>query len=410
MEIRMAGVDFGKAALEQREALAFTKTQAVSGMHEALRQPGVAGCVIYSTCNRTELWLCAEDSSEADPRGLLCALKGVGEKQFFRVLTQRRGAAAVRHLFETACGLHSRIWGEDQIITQVRDAAQLAVNEGTAGKILGKLFQTAVTCAKKVKTQVRFSAGGSSVATAAVARCEELRGPVKGLRCLVIGSGNMGFLAARALISAGAEVEMTLRRYKYGVSAVPEHCGAVPYDDRMEKIADADLVFSATASPHYTLRSVPVGDICAKNPKPRIFVDLAVPRDMESAIGEIPGCRLLTIDDIPCGVREEERARTEARCRQIIGHYIGEFEKQLLAWSSLPAIRNLSEELAAALERALVKELEQTGLSTEQRLQFGKTAKELIRKKAGGTLFAFRDWMAENTGDAPEADAAETAR
>lgn len=398
MNIFMAGIDSGSAALRQREAFAFTKTQAVQAMHAAAKLPGVEGCVIIFTCNRTELWLYAEEDGRADPAELLCSLKGQAEEPFRDIITVRQGWEAVRHLFETACGLHSLIWGEDQIVTQIRSAADLALAEGTTGKVLGKLFQEAVACAKKIKTQVRFAAGNSSVAAAAIESCGELCGSVKGLRLLVVGSGEMGRLTAQAFAEAGAEVTMTLRQYRYGISVIPDNCGSLPYDGRYAGVKDADIIVSATSSPHHTLGLEPVREACAANPKRRIFLDLAVPRDVDSRIAELPDCRLLTIDDIPCRVRAEEKAAVEAQCRKIIGHYIREFEKQLIAWSTLPAVHSLAHEFQDSLCEGLEKELQQSAVSPEEMKIALNAARRISEEKACKMLFAFRDWMEKDAG------------
>lgn len=398
MNIVMAGIDSERVSLGQREAFAFTKTQAVQAMNSMTELPGMEGCVIVSTCNRTELWLCTEDDGRANPAELLCSLKGLAEEPFKDVITVRRGGEAIRHLFETACGLHSLIWGEDQIVTQIRNAAGLAVTKGTAGKVLGKLFQEAVTCAKKIKTQVRFAAGNSSVAAAAIEKCGELYGSVKGLRCLVIGSGEMGRLAAQAFAAHGAEVAMTLRQYKYGISVIPDKCESLPYDERYAGIKDADIVVSATSSPHHTLLFEPVQEACAAKAKSRIFLDLAVPRDMDSRIAGLPGCRLLTIDDIPCRVRVEEKAAAEAQCEEIIDHYIREFEKQLVAWSTLPIVQRLAGDFWVSLCDGLEQELRQRGFSPEEVKIVLDALQKHSEEKADKMLFAFRDWMEENAG------------
>lgn len=394
MEIFMAGIDFSRAALEQREGMAFTKSGALAALHKAAACPGAEGCVIISTCNRTELWLCT-DAGRPDAARLLCGLKGQPAERSAD-LVSRRGAEAVRYLFEMTCGFHSLVWGEDQILAQVKEAAERSVLEGTAGKVLAKLFQDAVTTAKEVKTRVRFSQGSPSVATAAVRACTERFGSLRGLNCLVVGSGNMGFLAAEEFVSAGAEVCVTLRRYKYGVSAVPDRCTAVPYDDRLARVADADIVVSATASPHCTLEAGPVAEACAGKPKKRLFFDLAVPRDIDPAVGALPGCGLLTVDDISAGLREEEQEAVFRQCRPILDRGIAGFEKQLFAWASLPAVESISKEFAASLRDELVKQLESTGLTPEERLRFSEVSFGLLRKRSRRALFAFRDWAAEN--------------
>lgn len=392
MNIAMAGVDFERAALEQREAAAFTKQQAAAGLQKAVSWPGVEGCVIVSTCNRTDLWLYGEN---CDPGRLLCALKDLPYERFSGLLTQRRGDEAVRYLFETACGLHSRVWGEDQIITQIKDAAGLAMREGTVGKVLAKLFQAAVTAAKEVKTQVRFPHGSPSVAAAAVQLCENARGLLRACNCLVIGSGNMGCLAAEKFAAAGANVCITLRRYKYGISPLPENCGAVPFEKRMERLGEADIVVSATASPHFTLRAEETAAVCAAFPRERLFLDLAVPRDIEPAVAKLPGCTVLTIDDIPGCLTAEEKADTERQCRRIIDRHIGEFKKWQAARASLPVIEALSGEAASALRNELLEELKPAGLSPEERRRFADAAYAQIFRRVRSTLFSFRDWTEE---------------
>ena len=403
MEIVMAGIDFSRAALEQREKMAFTKSESAEALHKAAAFPGVKGCIIVSTCNRTELWLCTENGSP-DAATLLCGLKG-RPAGLSAALSARRGNEAVRYLFEMACGFHSLIWGEDQILAQVKDAAERSVREGTAGKILAKLFQSAVTTAKEVKTRVCFPKGSLSAATAAVRACAGHFGSVRCLRCLVIGSGNMGFLAAKEFTAAGANVCVTLRRYKYGVSAVPDHCMAVPYDDRLERVADADVIVSATSSPHRTLEASSVAAACAGRPKKRLFLDLAVPRDIDPAIGSLSECGLLTIDDISAGLRQEKQAAVMARCCPIIDHGIAGFESQLFAWASLPAVESISEKCAVSMRDGLMKELENSGLSPEEQQRFAEASFGLLRKHSRRALFAFRDWTAENirfSGEEPK--------
>lgn len=400
----MAGIDAGSAALGRRAAFAFTKTEAAQAMREALRLAGLEGCVLFSTCNRTELWCCREDGAPLDPAALLCRLKGLPAEEYDGLLTVRREGEAVSHLFETACGLQSQIFGEDQILAQVKDAVAAARAAGTAGKTLGRLFQCAVSCAKKVKTRVMFPSGGASVAQAAAKTLRELCGGLRGRRCLVVGNGAMGRDMAETLIAAGAEVVMTLRQYKHGVCAVPQGCGTVLYDGRFEALQEAEIAVSATTSPHFTLRAEPVAKVCAKAPGSRVFLDLAVPRDIEPAVGELPGCRLLTIDDIPCGVRQEERALAVERCREIIAAEIEEFGRLREAQRLYPVIRELSGRLADAFAGQLEERLVKAGLPAEQREELLELAKNLANDNAEKTLYAFRDWLEEDRAAAEAAE------
>jgi len=393
MKICMVGIDFNSAPLEQRELFAFTKSQAADAMHSVVMLPWVNGCVIYSTCNRTEMWLCTENDAKTDTAELFCSLKDIAKEQCRVTVTQKEGPKAVRHLFETACGLHSQIWGEDQIITQIKNAVALAAKEGTAGKVLNKLFQSAVTSAKKIKTQVRFSTGGESVAEAVADKLSTVCGSFNTLRCVVVGNGEMGRMMAHILCEKGADVSMTLRQYKKGVCIIPENCGSIAYDDRILAVKSADIIVSATSSPHYTLHFDQVKAAVCENPKRRIFIDLAVPRDIESEIGGLCGCTLLTVDDFPCRIREEEKAAVMAQCGSIIDYYIDEFERQLFAWSSLPVIQKLCGKLSETVRQELSAALMDSAVPMPQNEKILNAAQDAIEKNADKILFSFRDWM-----------------
>ena len=134
MNIKMAGIDHSKAGVEAREAFSFTKSAAEGAMKQVREEFGADGCVILSTCNRTELWL--DGGENLDPLDILCRLKGVNPDEAAPYITVRRDEEAVGHLLRTACGMNSRLFGEDQIITQVGDAGDFARELKTSGPVL----------------------------------------------------------------------------------------------------------------------------------------------------------------------------------------------------------------------------------------------------------------------------------
>ena len=277
MSLVMSGLDCHRASIALRERLAFSQQEVRELLVWLRHQPGVEGCVLLSTCNRTELYFSGETDT---PWRLLCRGAGVPEAELEPYFTTRTGTDAARHLMEVACGLHSQILGEDQIITQVRTAMELSQEEKTADPVLAALFRRAVTAGKRARTEVHVARGVPSMGT----RCREILqrelGELAGKKVLVIGNGQMGRLAAELLHEAGARVQVTLRSYRHGETVVPAGCGTVPYEDRLEAMEGMDALVSATASPHYTLTMAQLETVAHP---PRVAVDLAVPRDIDPA-------------------------------------------------------------------------------------------------------------------------------
>ena len=275
MSLVMSGLDCHRASIALRERLAFSQQEVRDLLLWLRHQPGVEGCVLLSTCNRTELYLSGETDT---PWRLLCRGAGVPEEELESYFTTRTGTDAAKHLMEVACGLHSQILGEDQIITQVRTAMELAQEEKTADPILAALFRRAVTAGKRARTEVHVARGVPSMGT----RCREILqqelGNLAGKKVLVIGNGQMGRLAAELLHEDGARVQVTLRSYRHGETVVPAGCGTVPYEERLAAMEGIDALVSATASPHYTLTLRQLETVARP---PRVAVDLAVPRDID---------------------------------------------------------------------------------------------------------------------------------
>ncbi len=343
----MSGLDYQKTEMALRERLSFP-TERVRTLDCTLAgMNGVTGAVLLSTCNRTELYLTAEDDI-APPGRLLCQAAGEDWSVFAPCFITREGEDAARHLLEVASGLRSQIWGEDQIITQVGRAMELAQESGSSNAVLSTLFRTAVAAAKDVKTHVRLTAVPSSAAEEAVALLRQRLGGLENRRAVVIGNGEMGRRAARLLRSAGCRVTVTLRTYRHGETVVPFGCETVAYDRRYTAIDGADILVSATTSPHYTVTREELERLPACPPW---VVDLAVPRDVEPAVGTLEGVTLFNVDDFS-GSPQETDAESLTHAEQIIEQHLREFYQWWDYRDSLPAIG----ELKAALSRRFAAE------------------------------------------------------
>ena len=293
MNIVMSGLEHSLAPIHLRERLSFTKLQNAEMIGKIYDFPHISGCVLLSTCNRTELYLsCTE---EVNPGELLCKAAGMEYTQYQQMFVTHSGQQAVQHLMEVSAGLRSRIWGEDQIISQVRDAISIARQAHTTDPVLETLFRFAISAGKEVRTKARLTAVSSSAASMAVALIKEKLGPLTHKKAMVIGNGEMGRLAASLLQKEGCNVLVTLRSYRHGETIVPPGCGVVPYDERMQHMNGMDILISATTSPHYT---VTADQLSSLSHPPVIAVDLAIPRDIQPEAGNLPGLSLYNIDDL----------------------------------------------------------------------------------------------------------------
>ena len=276
MNLTMSGLDCHRASLALREKLAFSGQRAQQLLRRLREQPGIEGCVLLSTCNRTELYL--SGTPEETPWRLLCREAGIPEDTLEPYFVTRRGRDAAAHLMEVACGLHSQILGEDQIVTQVRLAMEQAQQAHTADSTLSALFRQAVTAGKRARTEVPVTHGSPSMGSRCLEILTQELGTLEGKQILVVGNGQMGRLAAQLLHQAGAQVCMTLRTYRHGESVIPPGCHAVPFEDRLAALEGTDALVSATASPHYVLTLEQLRTVTAP---PKVAVDLAVPRDID---------------------------------------------------------------------------------------------------------------------------------
>lgn len=293
VNIIMSSLEHSLAPISLREQLSFTKVQTAEMTRKLREFPHVTGCVLLSTCNRTELYLSC--NQPVNPSELLCQAAGMEYTPYQDAFVTCSGKKAVEHLMEVAAGLRSRIWGEDQIISQVKGAIAIAREVGATDSVLETLFRSAISAGKEVRAKVRLTAVPTSAASMAVALLQEKLGELKDKKALVIGNGEMGRLSASLLQQTGCQVSVTLRTYRHGETIVPPGCGVVPYDERFEHMDGCDILISATTSPHYTVTLEQLNKISSP---PAILIDLAIPRDIQPEVGQQPDVSLYNIDDL----------------------------------------------------------------------------------------------------------------
>jgi glutamyl-tRNA reductase len=294
----MSGIDHRTAGVAQREHYALSAARQRRVLAVAGENPEILGALVLSTCSRTEIYLSLKENASVDPFSLIGAENDPHESL--------SGRECFYHLVQTASGALSRIFGEDQIIAQVKDAVAFAREQRALDNVLEVFFRTGVACAKQIKTELRFPGGGANIAGAAA---EVLRSEKNIRAVLVIGSGEIGRMAAQSLSAAGCEVTMTLRQYAGSQVSAPPGVKVIPYEERYERLSAFDAVLSATKSPHCTVLREKLDGI---SPMPRVFLDLAVPRDIDPAVGELPGVTLYDVDSV------SDRAERAAARRDVM--------------------------------------------------------------------------------------------
>jgi len=390
LSIFMIGIDHNKASVDVRALFSFTKKAAGEAMLAFKELDGIHGCVILSTCNRMEVWVSAQKDWDADRLyGQLCALRQVSGGPYRGYFVSRKEREAVEHLFYLTSGLKSQILGEDQILTQVKDALSLAREAFSTDGVLEVLFRMAVTAGKRIKTEVAFHRADPSVIHQAIRTLQQKGFEVQGRRCMVIGNGEMGKMAAQTLTEAGGDVTVTIRQYRSGMVNIPQGCQRIDYGRRMELVPQCDLVVSATASPNLTLREELFKEITLT--KPLILIDLAVPRDIETGLGEWEGITLYDMDSFRVSETDPEMEESFQQADGIVREQMDEFYQWLEGRDVIPRIQKIQSESVRDLDLRIHKVLQKTPMEEADRQKLAQTIEKAAGKVVNKLIFGLRD-------------------
>lgn len=319
MEIITVGVSHETAPVAVRERISFTKKKQAE-LLRYIKQNIAKECVILSTCNRCEFYIAGGSGDK-----LTEYIKSLTDDCVMKYLRVLKNDDCAEHLMLTAAGLRSMILGEDQILGQVKDAHETAMKNDACGPYLNTLFRLAVTGAKRVKTDTLLSKTPVSAATVAIKLCRETLGALDGKNVLVIGaSGKTGSIVLKDLTSVkNVNLYATSRRHGESVNKI-DGAVNVDYDKRYDILDICDAVISATSSPHFTLEKGKTAAALVTRKK-RLFIDLAVPRDMDIAEDEYNIYK--NIDDLKeIANRNNEIKLTETeKAKRILKSYCDEF-------------------------------------------------------------------------------------
>lgn len=360
MNIYISGVNYKTTPLAIREKLSFNLEEQRNALGQITNLPCVSECVLLSTCNRTEVYVYPAGRSFDNSliEKILCDLKGLALYDLKKYFHTYRGAKAVKHLFKVACGLDSMVLGEDQILGQVKNAYEFALELKASSSVLNTLFRDAITAAKKVKTNTGLSKNSVSVGALAVKWvCAELEGKIEDKCALIIGAGKVGAVVLKQLSVRGIKkIFLTNRSHGTAVDLSKTNGTVEPiaYNDRYSIINECDIVVSSTSSPHYTITRDALEQHLTGG-KPRYFIDLAVPRDFDASLSEINGVRYYHIDDLRKVAEKniDQRMIEAAKAEPIIEQSMADFEKWYEFRSVLPVVNDVQRFIEAVLKEKI---------------------------------------------------------
>jgi glutamyl-tRNA reductase len=382
------GMSHKTAPLALRERIALPEGRAASVLREIVRHGEIYEAVAISTCNRTEIYLVTGDPVEAESAALSCLSRqaDIRPTELMGAIYALRDEDAVRHLFEVAAGLDSMIVGEAEVQGQVKRAYELALVEGATGPISNRLFRDALAAGKRARTETAISRAQTSVSSVAVELARQTLGELEERTVLVIGAGENGELAARALHERGVEtVFVANRRYDRAIGLAQRFGGtAVRFEDMLPKLIETDIVVSATASPHQIVGREELAEVMSqRDGRPLLLIDIAVPRDIDPEVREVAGATLYDMDDLQRQVSRNMGSReAEARrARAIVVEEVERFAQWRASLDVVPTIAALRERGDAIVQQVLNENAGRwTSLSEEDRERVAMLARAVVSR------------------------------
>lgn len=329
------GVNYRSCPVAVREQFAVGRNRLAEVNSAIAALPGVAECVLLSTCNRTELYYWSENDALALPSILGYFLGDTPDAATRRTLFyHHQGSEALFHLASVASGLDSMVVGETEIFGQLKDAYRAALECGVTGGFSNRTFQNVFTIGKKVRSSSRITSGPTSVGAAAVQMAQEILGALGGTHVLVVGAGEVARTTAQSLRSRGAEsIFVANRSYDRAVELASQVGGRViRFTEWIPYLENIDIVIVSTASPVYVVSPAVLEQVQQSRRRPLFLIDLSVPRNVDPACGLVDDVYVYDMDAMEKMTEEtrHHRAAEIACCEQMIRQWVSEYAPILL--------------------------------------------------------------------------------
>ena len=387
MQLIVLGLNHKTAPVEVRERFSIPADKVSRGLKHLEDYEALNEAVILSTCNRSEMYAVVDDAEEDLPtvKQFLFDLTG-NEENIDEYLYYYSGEECIRHLFEVASSLDSLVIGEGQILSQVKKAYAIAREEQTTSTVLNTLFHRAIAVGKRVRTETRIAYNAVSVSYAAVELARKILGDLSESNVLLFGAGQMAELTAQHLVDKGVKKVYVANRSFDRAKELAEKFGGEPvvFETAFKQAVDVNVVVTSTGAPHYVVKPWETQQLMTKRKgRPLVFIDIAVPRDVDPDVADIKGVQLYNIDDLEAVVDEnlKERER-EARYATAI---VEEETSSLLDKFRYLSFRPVMALLSDKAERIRCREVKRAmtklpDITLEERKAMEHMTKMIVRK------------------------------
>ena len=389
MLLAVLGLNHKTAPVEVRECYSCPEEAVKQSLRRLDEHEDFLECVVLSTCNRTEVYAVLEDVD--DPSAVMLEFLDrlavpAGQEAAMDYLFFHSGEACIRHLFYVAASIDSLVVGEGQILSQVKKAYSMAKDCGATSTVLNTLFNRAIAAGKKVRTETRIAYSAVSVSYAAVELARQLLGDLTIANVLILGAGEMSELTARHLVENGVKTVFVSNRNHKRAEELAEkfHGQAVPFEHFMQWAVKTDIIITSTGAPHYIVNSWDVAHIMPQRAgRPLIFIDIAVPRDVEPEVAAIAGVSLYNIDNLNAVVdsNRRERLREARKAEKILEKEAAELTERFRYLSYQPVLSRLKDKAEAIRQREVKRAMAKLpDLSPEDRRVMENMSRMLVRK------------------------------
>jgi glutamyl-tRNA reductase len=402
--LMVVGLNYRTAPVDVRERFWISEDRRYQALAQLSRAEGIEEVVVLATCNRTEFLLWVNDITLADNSvmrllGSEYGLKLCEWKHFYRLIDE----AALLHIFRVASSLDSMVVGEPQVVAQLKQAWQQAQKVEATGRFLDAVMQKALTVSKRVRSETAIGNAAVSIPYAAVELARQILGALESKKVLLLGAGKMSELSARGLLNHGASSVKVINRTLEHATELATKLGgiAIPFEERWQHMAEADIIISSTSCPHTILSREEAETLMQErgrrtrgsqdrgsNDQPLVIVDIAMPRDIDSAVREVKGVFLYNLDDLENVVDHNagEREAAAADAQKILEAEALGFRRKLMAERVVPTIIALRQRLDEICRQELDSFRQENGPFSKDQDEMLNAVMSKMTKRIAGSL------------------------
>jgi glutamyl-tRNA reductase len=394
MHLLAIGLSHKTAPVELREQLSFSSATVCAFLNEnkktiSINAPTLADeSVVLSTCNRLEYYTLAKNPQAATRVviKLMSQFSQLPIAAFETHLYQRQDETAINHLMRVAAGLDSMVLGESQILGQLVQAYQSAQTHSTVGPILSRLFEKAIHAGKRARTETNIGLNPASISSIAIQLAQHHLGNLANQTVMILGAGEMGHLTIKALVKHGIKELLVVNRTKERADQLAAQWAATPltFDQIDAGLLQADLLVTSTAAPHAVIHYHQIAQIMQQRPhRPLLIIDIALPRDVETTVEQIPNVHLYNIDSLQGQLEDNLKAREHEipKVESIIEQETADFLQWYYSLNVVPTITSFREQVDSIRREELERTLNRlSNLSQEEQEIIVELSNRLMNK------------------------------